>query len=97
MNTEPEEDLFERIYDIVFDHFRSYRREELESLELYKKAPEDDDDLYEPFQYATDRIIKAKARGEHNAIKMRNNSKAELELGEPITSTNHLQRKFETW
>lgn len=71
-------DLYDEVYDIVFEHFKSFHRQHLENLNLYRTVPQDNDELYVPFQIAVDRLIKAKEVGEQNALKMRNQRLGEL-------------------
>ncbi len=72
------EDLHDAVYDVVFDHLKSFEKEELERLGLYKYKPSDHDELYGPFQFITDRIIRAKGIGEHNSLQARNAIRDEL-------------------
>lgn len=80
------DEIYDAIYEVVFDHLKPFWRRESGVGGDDGFEAQESDGLVEPFQIATDRIIRAKAIGEQNSLQNRNRIKAELDNIEALVS-----------
>ena len=74
------------MYGIVFDHLKTFRKAELESKGNFNNKPGDHGEIYEPFEFICDRLIRAWATGEQKILKARTARKDELAKIEKLVS-----------